>query len=173
MLKLRAHCNNALRAEGEHPQGVLDPQLLPHLPQLALMRVLKRTLNLSVERLGGGDGVELPLANLLHELGVLFAEAILHLLLHFVRGPGEDELPYRREVALLHPASLLEELPMLPDLLFELLDALAVVSARHDYGRCRSVGVQLVPDLEYRAHLRDGVLGLRVVGLVHADDVRD
>src|SRR5215204_4376330 len=130
-------------------------------------------LNLFIESLGGGDGVELALADPLHELGVILAEAILHLLLHLVRSPGEDELPYRGEVALLHLAALLKKPSVLPDLLFELLDAFAIIPARHDYGRRRGVGVEFVPDLEDRAHLRGGVLGLRVVSLVHADDVRD
>ena len=58
--------------------------------------------------------------------------------------------------------------------LLQLLDAIAsgAIATGHHDGREPRVGVELVPDLEDRTHLRGGVLGLRVVGLVYAEHVR-
>ena len=49
-------------------------------------------LDFSKELLRGGDGVDLASVDPLHELCVIAAQSLLHLLLQAVLGPGDDEL---------------------------------------------------------------------------------
>src|SRR5215217_8192010 len=64
--------------------------------------------DLPEDLLGGGDGIQLPPVDLLHELVVLAAQALLHLLLEALLGPRDDELLERRPPSLLELAALLE-----------------------------------------------------------------
>ena len=95
----------------------------------------------------------------------------MHLFLQAVRGPRDDEVPQGGPPSLGEPAVLFEELAVLLYRIFEFLDALAGIAAGHHDGREPRVGVELLPDLQYGAHLRGGVLGLGVIRLVDAEDV--
>src|SRR5919107_1769596 len=107
----------------------------------------------SEELLRGGDGVELAAVDLLHELGVLAAQAPLHLLLQAVLGPGDNNPFERGPPPLSDPAALLQvgAVPLYGRL--ELLDALARVAAGHDDRGEPRLGVELLPDIEYGADL--------------------
>src|SRR5688572_27086586 len=129
--------------------------------------------DLPEDLLGGGNGIQLPLVDLLHELVVLPLEALLHLPLETLLGPRDDELPERGSPPLFEPAALLQVSTVLLYGLFQLLDALAGVAARHDDGREPRLGVELLPDVQDGAHLARRTLRLRVVRLVYAEDVGD
>src|SRR5918998_1984371 len=130
-----------------------------------------QSLDFLEDALRGRDGVEFPVVDLLDELSILAGQALVHLFLQAVRGPRDDEVSEGGPPPLAKPAVLFEEPTVLRYGVFEFLDALACIAAGHHDGRKPRVGVELVSDLQYGTHLRGGVLCLRVIRFVDAEDV--
>src|SRR5215212_4302523 len=133
--------------------------------------MLTARLDFLEDDLRGRDGVQIPLVDLLDELRVLTVQALVHLLLQAVRGPRDDEVPEGGPPSFGEPAVSFEEVAVLLYGVFQPLSALASIAAGHHDGREPWIRVELVPYLQYGAYLRGGVLGLRVVRLVDAEDV--
>src|SRR5918998_1354855 len=98
-------------------------------------------------------------------------KALEHLLLQAVRGPRDHEVSQGGPPPFAEPVVLFEELTVLRYCVLEFLDAFTCIAAGHHDGRKPRVGVELMSDLQYGTHLRGGVLCLRVIRFVDAEDV--
>src|SRR5919199_3669534 len=157
-------------AEGEERFGQARHQaydaLRDHAPPSS-------ALHLFEDLLRRRDRVELPVIHPLHELGVLPVEALLHLAFETDGGPGDHKLPLCGPPSLFQLTALLQVCPVLLYRLLELLDAFSRVSAGHKDRRGPGLRFELFSYIQDLTHLVRRPVGLWMVALVDAEDVRD